>query len=71
MLTIDYHAAYNQNVLTSIWMKERMSLLPDICVKTVMVLTHQMRTRLFYPLQKRVDLEVCQYRFSAGTCYWR
>jgi hypothetical protein len=49
-LTIGYLAAFNQNMLMPIWIKERMSLLPDICVKTVMILTHQMRTRLFHHL---------------------
>ena len=64
-LTIDYIAACNQNMLTSPWMKERMSLFSDICEGTVMVLTHQMRTRLFRQLQKREDQELCLYRLSA------
>ena len=64
-LAIDYIAACNQKALTSPWMKERMSLFSDICEGTVMVLTHQMRTRLFRQIQKREDQELCLYRLSA------
>lgn len=64
-LTIDYLAACNQNAVTSPWMKERMSLLSDICEGTVMVLTRQMRNRLFRQIQKREEQELCLYRLSA------
>jgi len=64
-LTIDYLAACNQNAVASPWMKERMSLLSDICEGTVMVLTRQMRTRLFRQIQKREEQELCLYRLSA------
>jgi len=64
-LTIDYIAACNQKALTSPWMKEKIRLLTDICEGTVMVLTHQMRTRLFRQIQKREDQELCLYRLSA------
>jgi len=63
-LTIDYLAACNEKALTSPWMKERMSLLSDICEGTVMVLGHHVRTRLFRQLQKREDQELCLYRLS-------
>ena len=64
-LTIDYLAACNQNAVASPWMKERMSLLSDICEGTVMVLTRQMRTRLFRQIEKREEQELCLYRLSA------
>ena len=64
-LTIDYLAACNQNAVASPWMKERMSLLSDICEGTVMVLTRQMRNRLFRQIQKREEQELCLYRLSA------
>lgn len=64
-LTVDYLAACNQNAVASPWMKERMSLLSDICEGTVMVLTRQIRTRLFRQIQKRDEQELCLYRLSA------
>ena len=64
-LTVDYLAACNQNAVTSPWMKERMSLLSDICEGTVMVLTRQIRNRLFRQIQNREEQELCLYRLSA------
>lgn len=42
-----------------------MSLLSDICEGTVIVLTRQIRTRLFLQIRKREDQELCLYRLSA------
>ena len=64
-LTVDYLAACNQNAVASPWMKERMSLLSDICEGTVMVLTRQIRNRLFRQIQNREEQELCLYRLSA------
>ena len=57
-LTFDFLAACNQNAVTSPWMKEKMSLLSDICEGTVMVLPRKMRARLFRQIQKREEQEL-------------
>lgn len=64
-LMFDFLAACNQNAVTSPWMKEKMSLLSDICEGTVMVLTRKMRARLIQQIQKREGQEICLYRLSA------
>jgi len=64
-LTIDYIAACNQNMLTSPWMKERMSLFSDICEETVMAINNRINTWLFLQIQRREDQELCLYRLSA------
>jgi hypothetical protein len=58
-LMIDYLAACNQKMLTSPWIKERMSLFSDICEGTVMAINNRISARLFLQIREEKDQEWC------------